>query len=80
MVVWFIFVSDGRERGRHDRLREGHQQFARRLSCTVCHSRVIDTVFLPCGHLATCETCARTVTNCPLCNDVIQGAARVQMG
>ena len=27
----------------------------------------VGVVFLPCGHLATCVSCAPTLTNCPVC-------------
>ena len=33
-------------------------------------------VFLPCGHLATCVSCAPTLTNCPVCRSHIQATVR----
>jgi len=40
--------------------------------CCVCMAATVDTVFLPCGHLATCRVCsdelkARGNLKCPLC-------------
>ena len=36
----------------------------------------VGVVFLPCGHLATCVSCAPTLTNCPLCRSRIQATVR----
>ena len=39
--------------------------------CKVCFERDIDCVFLPCGHLASCQTCAAEVNRCIICRQVI---------
>lgn len=36
--------------------------------CILCEERKIRTVIVPCGHLVSCITCARQLTNnCPIC-------------
>ncbi|MGB0360039.1 MAG: RING-HC finger protein, partial [Endozoicomonas sp.] len=32
----------------------------------LCKEKCSDTVFLPCGHLTTCNTCASGITKCPV--------------
>eukprot|EP00042_Codosiga_hollandica_P054459 m.737078 g.737078 ORF g.737078 m.737078 type:complete len:821 (+) comp58903_c0_seq6:757-3219(+) len=46
-------------------------------TCVICMERTLQTVFLPCGHLCTCETCALQVTDCPLCRSAITQRLRV---
>lgn len=38
--------------------------------CKICFHNTIDVVFLPCGHILSCETCAYREGRCPLrCED-----------
>ncbi|XP_061738854.1 baculoviral IAP repeat-containing protein 8-like [Nerophis ophidion] len=37
------------------------------LECSVCMDRKSSIVFVPCGHLSTCEHCAQAVYSCPIC-------------
>lgn len=39
--------------------------------CKICYDNEADIVFLPCGHLTTCETCASRVRTCPICRSYI---------
>ncbi|KAK7493126.1 hypothetical protein BaRGS_00015647 [Batillaria attramentaria] len=61
------------------RLQAENRELARRLRCKVCVTEPIDTILMPCGHLVVCETCARNVTQCPLCHDRIRATAKVHM-
>ena len=45
--------------------------------CKVCMDRVIDCVFLECGHLVTCVDCGRQLRECPLCRQNIARIVRV---
>ena len=47
--------------------------------CTICWEKEIDAVFLPCGHLSTCEECARQMQNhdCPLCRKTVKQVVKV---
>ncbi|EDW00601.1 GH20962 [Drosophila grimshawi] len=44
--------------------------------CKVCLDEEVGVVFLPCGHLATCNQCAPSVANCPMCRAPIKGFVR----
>ena len=44
--------------------------------CRVCYSAEMDTVFIPCGHMATCTECARNLSVCPICRTSIRGSVR----
>ena len=35
--------------------------------CKQCEKSEMDTVLIPCGHLACCFTCAGSMANCPIC-------------
>lgn len=44
--------------------------------CRVCMVQERGVVFLPCGHLATCPSCAASVTECVMCRTPIAGTLR----
>ncbi|KAK7107759.1 hypothetical protein V1264_015621 [Littorina saxatilis] len=62
-----------------EQLQETNHRLRRRVTCRLCGNRPVDTIFLPCGHLCTCEMCAATIRMCCLCNDRIRGTAHVYM-
>jgi hypothetical protein len=35
--------------------------------CIVCCERVMDCVFVPCGHQVCCSDCGKQLTACPVC-------------
>jgi hypothetical protein len=35
--------------------------------CAVCLCAIKDTVFIPCGHFYTCDTCSNALKTCPIC-------------
>ena len=39
----------------------------------------VGVVFLPCGHLVTCTSCAPTVAECVVCRTRISSSVRVYM-
>ena len=39
--------------------------------CKVCADKELGVVFIPCGHLVTCTTCAASLNNCPVCRSTI---------
>lgn len=45
--------------------------------CTLCWERSKCVAFRPCGHVCSCETCSRKVSQCPLCRAPIQQRVRV---
>lgn len=44
------------------------------LKCTMCNEQKITKIYLPCGHAATCSSCAVlirfTTRKCPICSDL----------
>jgi hypothetical protein len=48
-----------------------HDQDPTRL-CQVCNSQELAAVFVPCGHLVTCETCGKNRTRCLICRQKIE--------
>ncbi|XP_043927023.1 baculoviral IAP repeat-containing protein 8-like [Protopterus annectens] len=39
--------------------------------CKICMDKNICIVFIPCGHLVTCQSCAAAIEKCPICCCVI---------
>ncbi|XP_070188899.1 serine-rich adhesin for platelets-like [Littorina saxatilis] len=75
-----VAPSAAEERERLARLHAENRTMTQRLQCRACHNATIDTILMPCGHLVLCESCAGSVTSCPLCHDAIRATARVHMG
>jgi len=52
------------------------------MECVVCMEELRDTVLVPCGHIALCSGCARTIAAsrrplCPICNRNVDDLCRV---
>jgi len=45
--------------------------------CKVCMERVIDSVFLSCGHLMACTCCGQKLVSCPICQKRIIRVAKI---
>jgi hypothetical protein len=50
--------------------------------CLICYDRAVNVVFINCGHLVSCLTCARRLTlegkcQCPVCNQPISRVVKV---
>ncbi|XP_069104535.1 baculoviral IAP repeat-containing protein 7-like [Argopecten irradians] len=48
-------------------------------TCKICLDEEVGMVFLPCGHLCACVTCAPAVHQCPICRCDIRGTVRTYM-
>ncbi|XP_050447704.1 E3 ubiquitin-protein ligase XIAP-like isoform X1 [Cataglyphis hispanica] len=48
-------------------LREETRKLKEARLCKICMDNELAIVFLPCGHLATCDNCTPALTTCPLC-------------
>ncbi|XP_077488826.1 baculoviral IAP repeat-containing protein 7-like isoform X1 [Amblyomma americanum] len=44
--------------------------------CKVCLDAEVGVVFLPCGHLVACPSCASALVDCPICRAAIRGTVR----
>lgn len=58
-------------------LREENRKLKEARLCKVCMDHELAVVFLPCGHLATCNNCAPALANCPLCRLKIRAYVRI---
>jgi hypothetical protein len=45
--------------------------------CLVCRRSEVNTVFLPCGHLITCQSCCQSLKQCPVCGTRISDTVKV---
>ena len=48
-----------------------------RLTCKICFSTVVGIIFLPCGHLVCCVTCAPAMVDCPICRKIVNSTVQV---
>jgi len=46
------------------------------MTCKKCKITSVETLFLPCRHLVSCEKCASSMENCVTCNEKILGTVR----
>lgn len=58
-------------------LREENRKLKEARLCKICMDNELAIVFLPCGHLATCDNCIPTLTTCPLCRLKIRAYVRI---
>lgn len=61
-------------------LEEENSKLKYQLSCKICMENDADIVFLPCGHMAACETCAGKIRKCAICRKLIKGRVKAFMG
>lgn len=40
-------------------------------SCVICLDQISNVTFIPCGHVATCESCSTQFQTCPVCRQTI---------
>lgn len=60
-------------------LKHENERLQNRMLCVKCKKNKIDTLFLPCRHLITCERCAEPIDECIECLNVILGTVRVYL-
>ncbi|XP_060599559.1 baculoviral IAP repeat-containing protein 2-like [Ruditapes philippinarum] len=63
------------------KLKQENEQLKQQSMCTKCKQNDVCIVFLPCGHLVTCETCAPTIRYCSVegCGKYIKGTVRTYL-
>lgn len=47
--------------------------------CKICLDKDACMVYLPCGHMVTCQQCAPTIRKCCICRQLIQGTVRAYL-
>ena len=62
-----------------EELRRENNRMKEERECRVCRDKEVGVVFLPCGHLVTCTSCASTVVECCVCRVRIASSVRVYM-
>ncbi|XP_052061192.1 inhibitor of apoptosis protein-like [Mytilus californianus] len=60
-------------------LEEENQNLKDQQTCKICLDEQIAIVFLPCGHLAACGSCAPVLRRCPICRAFIKGTVKAIM-
>ncbi|XP_059152420.1 baculoviral IAP repeat-containing protein 7-like [Physella acuta] len=68
--------SGGSENQDSMRLMEENRLLKEQRQCKICMDEEVCVVFLPCGHLVCCSTCAPALTSCPICRAKIRGTVR----
>lgn len=63
----FLYFSD---------LEKENKMLRDQKTCKVCLDKEVGMVFLPCGHLCCCVSCAPAVRKCPICRGEIKGTVR----
>ncbi|XP_067674319.1 E3 ubiquitin-protein ligase XIAP-like isoform X2 [Haliotis asinina] len=58
---------------------EENRQLKEQRQCKICMEDEVNVVFLPCGHLVCCATCAPALRKCPICRANIRGTVRTFM-
>ena len=57
-------------------LEERMKLFEDQRQCKICFNAVADVVFVPCGHLCSCISCAESLRKCPICRVKIEKATK----
>lgn len=60
----------------YEQLKAENEELKSNRLCKICMSKEMDTVFLPCGHLMTCNECASKVKDCCMCRTFIRGTVK----
>ena len=62
-----VIASLGYTAEEFDAMKSSKPKKEEKQPCVVCLDLPKETVFVDCGHMATCVSCAEKVTSCPLC-------------
>ena len=69
--------DDGVLRERQNMLQEENARLRNMRTCQRCHDHPVGVIFLPCGHIIACTTCAPNIRRCLRCDTVIRATANV---
>uniref|UniRef100_A0A0B7AYB5 RING-type domain-containing protein n=1 Tax=Arion vulgaris TaxID=1028688 RepID=A0A0B7AYB5_9EUPU len=67
------------DQGRLQALKEENYALRSNLICKICMDKEVRIVFLPCGHLVSCQECAVALQDCPVCRSHIRATARANI-
>jgi hypothetical protein len=65
---------------RKEKLRRENESLRKSGTCRHCKTEKVQTLFLPCRHLLTCERCADSMDRCLQCQAAILGTVRTYFG
>ncbi|XP_059160168.1 uncharacterized protein LOC131943882 isoform X2 [Physella acuta] len=57
-------------------IKEQNNQLRQQTVCKICMDQEVAVVFLPCGHLVSCNDCASAMRDCPVCRKTVKGTVR----
>ncbi|XP_055869475.1 baculoviral IAP repeat-containing protein 3-like isoform X1 [Biomphalaria glabrata] len=60
-------------------LREENTTLRNNLICKICMDKEVRIVFLPCGHLVSCQECSVAFVDCPICRSHIRAYVRASI-
>ncbi|XP_059141214.1 uncharacterized protein LOC131929045 [Physella acuta] len=60
-------------------LKEQNSTLRNNLICKICMDKEVKIVFLPCGHLVSCQECAVAFHDCPVCRSHIRAYVRASI-
>ncbi|XP_053396740.1 baculoviral IAP repeat-containing protein 7-A-like isoform X2 [Mercenaria mercenaria] len=60
-------------------LQEENSRLIDQLTCKICMDKESNVVFIPCGHMVSCETCAPHIRKCAICRQLIKGRVKAFM-
>eukprot|EP00920_Eleutheroschizon_duboscqi_P022154 GHVT01053489.1.p1 GENE.GHVT01053489.1~~GHVT01053489.1.p1 ORF type:complete len:160 (-),score=1.35 GHVT01053489.1:562-987(-) len=63
-----------------NRIKTVNEQLKQDRKCQVCHLNGVCTLFLPCSHLVTCESCGASTTHCLKCGSLVRGTVKTYRG
>ncbi|KAG1647687.1 Baculoviral IAP repeat-containing protein 7-B [Nymphon striatum] len=58
-------------------LEEENIKLKEQKQCKICLERDVGVTFLPCGHYLSCNLCAPSLVECPVCRTYIQGVSHL---
>jgi len=58
---------------------EQNRSLRHNLLCKICMDREVRVVFLPCGHLISCQECSTALRECPVCRGHIRACVMAQL-
>ena len=70
-------MSPGQEL--EEKLRTENEVMKKQMHCKVCFSAEVGVVFLPCGHLVVCTSCAPSLQSCVICRRKITETIKIFM-
>ena len=56
-----------------------NQTLKEQMLCKICLDNDACMVYLPCGHMVTCQDCAPTIRKCCICRKLIQGTVKAYL-